>query len=196
MDVQHYWEYFLVIEDDLVRTSRFVEFSTESDIINNNKTYSIEFAKIILASSSEFDVVAKMLCKEILSKDLPKRKQKINHYRDIILSEFPKFPTMKVNLPRFSRDLTPWADWGTVNKPDWWTSYNDIKHNRDKHYSKANLETALNSVAGLLCGLLYLFRKTEGKDIRLKPGTQLFMSTNNTMLFDGIFYWCFSFPDD
>lgn len=193
MDVQHYWEYFLAIEDDLMRTSRFVEFAPVSPEINNDKTYSIEFAQIILASASEFDVIAKMLCKEIS----PQEKVKdIDDYCDVITGHYEKFTTMEVPLPRYKRSLIPWADWKRDQSPNWWRSYNGVKHSRDKHYSKANLETALNSVAGLLCGLLYLFRKTEGKDIRLKPGTQLFMSTNNTMLCNGTFCWCFSFPDD
>lgn len=187
MDIQHHWEYFLAIEDDLVRTSRFVEFSE-----NNYKTYSIEFAKIVLASASEFDVIAKMLCKEISPEN---KVTNIDDYCDVITSYFGKFTTMEVKLPRYRMSLTPWAGWNREQSPDWWRSYNGVKHNRDKRYSEANLKTALNSVAGLLCGLLHLFRKTHGK-IHLVPGTQLFESRNNTVFVDGSTRWVFSLPDD
>ena len=40
-----HWNYFLVIEEDLGRLSRYVEFN-----LANNKTYSIEMARILMAS--------------------------------------------------------------------------------------------------------------------------------------------------
>ena len=57
-----YWEYFLAIEDDLLQTSRYVEF-TES----NFHVHSIEFARLLLISGSEVDVIAKELCKLLSS---------------------------------------------------------------------------------------------------------------------------------
>ena len=59
MSLPH-WEYFLSLESDLEDCSKYVEFTS-----TNYKTYSIEFAKIILLASAEFDTVAKELCKII-----------------------------------------------------------------------------------------------------------------------------------
>ncbi|MCP9290726.1 hypothetical protein [Gracilimonas sediminicola] len=184
---QHYWEYFLAIEDDLVKTSRFVDFSTD-----NYPTYSIEFAKIILSSASEFDVIAKLICNKISPN---KKAGNINDYREIIINEYPKFPTMEINLTRYGIKLKPWASWENDSNPSWWTSYNNVKHERNKFYHEATLGNALQSSAGLLCGLLYLFRNTFGQ-IRLEPGTQLFESRNSTILASGLICWDFKLPDD
>lgn len=51
------WCYFRIIESDLQNTSRFVEVCE-----NNLKTYSSEFAKIIMITCSEIDSLCKMLC--------------------------------------------------------------------------------------------------------------------------------------
>ena len=187
MNTQHYWEYFLALEDDLQQTTRFVEFAT-----SNFKTYSIEFARIILAASSEIDVLAKMLCGEISPATAA---DNITDYRTIILKAYPKLPVMEVKLPRYGISTTPWKNWATGTNPNWWKSYNNVKHQRDQHYHEATLENALDSVAGLLCILLYLFRKTSGK-IELIPGTQLLDSTNNTVFMDGSIRWTFKLPDD
>jgi len=58
-----HWNYFLALESDLERVSRYIEFDKA-----NFKTYSIELAHLLLAASSEVDVVAKTLCQRIDSK--------------------------------------------------------------------------------------------------------------------------------
>lgn len=52
-----HWNYFLAIEQDFEKISRYVEF-TES----NNETFSIEFSRIIMAASQEVDVIMKSIC--------------------------------------------------------------------------------------------------------------------------------------
>ena len=52
-----HWNYFIALEQDLIKVSRFIEFSQE-----NFNTYSIELAHLLLATSSEIDVVLKALC--------------------------------------------------------------------------------------------------------------------------------------
>ncbi len=42
----HYWQYFLAIEASLNKTIQYVELTS-----NNYKTYSIEFARILLSST-------------------------------------------------------------------------------------------------------------------------------------------------
>jgi len=59
MSLPH-WEYFLSIETDLTQGMRYVEFAPE-----NYATFSVEFARIIVAASAEFDAVAKALCNAI-----------------------------------------------------------------------------------------------------------------------------------
>ncbi len=164
----YYWEYFLSIEDDLYKTSRFVEFVPE-----NYNTFSIEFSRIILSSCSEIDVIAKEIC-SIISEE--KKASNVSDYREIILSRFPKFHSVQLNIPRFKIILNPWSDWEKSENPSWWKSYNRIKHQRSSHYNEATLSTALNSVAGLLSCLLYYFWLKEGDRVTIEPSPQLFQS--------------------
>jgi len=55
-----HWNYFLALESDLDRVSRYVEFTTY-----NYTTYSLEMAHLLLAAGSEIDVVLKSLCKKV-----------------------------------------------------------------------------------------------------------------------------------
>lgn len=55
-----HWNYFLAVEEDLHRLSRFIEFSQD-----NFETYSIELSRILFAASAEVDVVAKQLCEQV-----------------------------------------------------------------------------------------------------------------------------------
>ena len=160
-----HWEYFLAIESDLNRATRFVEFSPD-----NFGVYSIEFTHILLSSSSEVDVVAKALCNEV---NPSSTHENINDYRKTIVSKFPRFSQTKVSVPRYGLALQPWEIWkNDEGNPGWWRSYNEVKHGRNIHYKKANLENALNAVAGLFCLVLFLYRKVNSSN-RLVPVPQL-----------------------
>jgi len=148
-----HWEYFLAIEADLNRTTRFVEFAPE-----NFGVYSIELTHILLSSSSEVDVVAKALCNEV---NPSTAHENIDAYRKTLVAKFPRFPQMEVNVPRHGLTVCPWEAWGHDTNPDWWRSYNKVKHERNVHYKKANLENTLNAVAGLFCLVLFLYRKVN-----------------------------------
>jgi hypothetical protein len=78
-----HWQYFIAIESDLERTGRYVEIAPA-----NFKTYSIEFARILLSASSEVDVVSKLVFEGI---DRNKSYETIDHYRGSIISRYPRF---------------------------------------------------------------------------------------------------------
>ena len=52
-----HWDYYLALESDIGRLARYIEFDE-----SNFDTHSIELAHLLLASSSEVDVVMKELC--------------------------------------------------------------------------------------------------------------------------------------
>lgn len=136
-----HWNYFLAIEQDLAKISRYIEFTDE-----NFDSFSIELAHLLLASSSEVDVVLKLLCK---GHDDGQRCLNINDYKTCVCQNFPSLINEKCFIPRFGLTLTPWSNWSGENNPDWWKSYNNVKHQRDTHFHEANLKNALNSVAAL-----------------------------------------------
>lgn len=160
-----YWQYFLALETDLDATTRYVEPARR-----NFATYSIEFARILLSAGAEVDVVAQVLCRRV---DASFTASSIQHYRAHILSAFPRFPMMRVVVPRFALLLEPWRDWEKGETPSWWRSHNKVKHERDAHFQDANLENAFTAVAGLFCLVLYLYQRALYSN-ELKPWARLF----------------------
>ena len=144
-----HWQYLQTLDTDLDTTSRYVDFSQD-----NYKTYSIEFVRLLLATCSEIDVVAKILCKKISDTS---QADNINEYRSTITAEYPKLCTLEIEIPKNRIVLKPWSEWGEEDKnPSWWRSYNKVKHNRDSAYKEANLLNTLNALAGLYVLLFYL----------------------------------------
>ncbi|MDL5366087.1 hypothetical protein QSH18_10765 [Xanthomonas sp. NCPPB 2654] len=160
IEVDTHWNYFLAIEEDFLRISRYVHFNTA-----NNKAYSIEFARIILAAGSEVDVVAKALTNQITGKDT----ENIAEHRKAILPAYPEIPEHTVSMDRSGMTVTPWENWGAGKSPDWWSSYNTVKHNRGRHFQEANLENTFRSVAGLFILLIYHLRQMEAKEVHPPP---------------------------
>lgn len=158
-----YWQYFLAIEADFAATARYVEICED-----NFKTYSVEYAKHLLASASEIDVLCKILCKKL---DPNASRGSISEYRACIATE-TSLHTEKVLVRRYNIELKPWEAWSRGSNPNWWSSYNKVKHQRDQHYSEANLENSLNSVAALFALVLYV-HKAEQSDAQLEPLPQL-----------------------
>lgn len=158
-----HWSYFLALEEDTRRLSRFVEFT-----LNNFTTFSLEMAHLLLASSSEVDVVLKMLCKAF-----DPNAQNEADYRSLIPKQIPNFTKIKVEIKRYDIILEPWQSWNINQTPTWWTAYNKVKHERDLHYEKANLENVLHTMAGLLISNLYLYKDLAIKG-NLCPWPELF----------------------
>jgi hypothetical protein len=151
-----HWEYFLSIESDLARCTRFVEFVPE-----NYDSYSVEFARIIMASASEFDTLAKSFCKLI---EPTKKPKSINKYQPIIILKYPRFVEYEIEIPRYKLKFKPWENWSSTDAPDWWTNgYNKIKHNRTSYFKNANLKNALLSTTGLMVGILYFYKEKYGE---------------------------------
>ena len=160
VEVDTHWNYFLSLEEDFLRVSRYVHFN-----ISNNKTHSIEFARIILSVGSEVDVVAKGISKEITGKAT----ENIKEHMSTLMSKFPDIPKHKVFMDRFGMDVVPWENWENNKSPDWWHSYNNVKHNRGKHFQEANLENTFRAIAGLFILLVYYLRGMGADIVRPSP---------------------------
>ena len=148
-----HWNYFLALESDLEQVSRYIEFDRK-----NFQTYSIELAHLLLAASSEVDVIAKGICGYLESTSPAGN---IDHYREIINRHLPGFRKEFVYVPRFNIKLKPWINWNKRKKkenPLWWHSYNKVKHERNEYFAEANLKNVLNSVGGLLITVFYFYK--------------------------------------
>lgn len=106
-----HWNYFLALEEDLEKTSRYVEFSQ-----NNFNVYSIEFAHLLFAAASEVDVLAKLLCKTLA----PANKRKnIDDYKATLVPKLRDLTTTTVSISRYGIQLTPWDSWKSKSHPVW-----------------------------------------------------------------------------
>jgi len=159
------WNYFLALESDLQKITRYVEF-----VEDNFSTYSLEMAHLILAACSEIDVV----CKEICKLENPNASAaNIVQYKNIITMKFPSIGSMKSFIPRYGLEFCPWDNWLGNESPHWWKSYNNIKHDRNVNFSQSNLKNTLNSMSALFILNLILYRQ---KNIEtLSPSPVLFV---------------------
>jgi hypothetical protein len=149
--IMEHWRYFQALERDFERTIQYVE-----PCAANYGTYSVEYAKILLGTCSEIDVVAKVLIGVINPGANPAN---IHDYRNEILSRYPRFHTSEVVISRYSLRIVPWSEWGLAQplSPTWWRNYNNVKHQRHNYYSQANLENCLSALSGLFSMILYLY---------------------------------------
>ncbi len=144
-----HWQYYLSLVEDVDRASRYVELAKA-----NYETYSTEFTRLLLATGSEIDVVAKLLCKSIDSSSKP---ENIVECGQILLSSHPGLTSVEVTIPRCGLNFVPWRDWTNDERPCWWSSYNRVKHERNTYFSEADLGNVLRAVAGLCVLVCYLY---------------------------------------
>jgi hypothetical protein len=154
-----HWNYFIALEDDLGQVSRYVEFCGA-----NLGVFSIELAHLLLAAASEVDVMAKCVCAIV---DPQAKPGKINQYQAVLTAASQRgqildMATVKVLVPRYGMDFIPWENWARGKSPDWWKSYNNVKHVRDQHFNEATLQHALNAVGALLI-LNYVYYRLQFK---------------------------------
>ncbi len=160
-----HWNYFLALESDVERLSRFVEFTP-----NNFQTYSIEIAHLFLAASSEVDVIARQICSRV---DASAKARNILQYRNIIKTAIPELESSIVTIPRYGLELRPWINWCSDTTPNWWNDHNKVKHQRNEYFPSANLKNVLNAMAGLFMLTLHHYREIiEGR--RIEPPPNLF----------------------
>ena len=165
--IRSYWNYYVELEEQLISTKRFVDFDK-----SNNKTFSVEYLKLLQATCSEIDVVAKIMAewfdpdfKAIDNKNMQK-------WGFVIQNHIPNIGTFAV---RFNNDyeLIPWRNWkyekyqdaenhtryrllSGCETPCWWTAYNKVKHERTSayrngqtNYVRANLGNLISAMAAL-----------------------------------------------
>ena len=155
-DKNIYWNYFITVEDDLYKLSRFIEFD-----IRNEEVFSIELVRLLISSSSEFEVVAKELCS---IKDPSIRINNINDIRKNLLIFYPDIYYLEIIVPRFGLNYKPLINWKINKNCEWWNSYNSVKHQRNNKYENANLKNVINAVGALYIVNLYYYNSLQEKN--------------------------------
>ena len=140
-----HWNYFLALEEDFKNTLRYIELDKQ-----NFKTYSIEYTKIILSSCSEIEIILKEISEHVFG--TKNGKDIIGYYKTIITKGHSKKYLIDIVGVFQNPDLKlkPWHRWTSKIRPKWWSNYQNVKHNRHKYYTEANLKNCLYSLSALL----------------------------------------------
>lgn len=177
-----YLSYYLLLESDFKDTFNYV--SVEK---NNYITYSNIYLKLLLAIGSEIDIIKKFVAKLFV----PNFDEKKDNVNEIILKCFPEIKEIEIKA-RFNESLI--KPWHYEKEPEWWTAYNEIKHNRledaskfdssKKYYQYANLENVILSLSALFSLEFIAYRK-----LALDSNEKLFLPTVNTLFSITNLYW-------
>lgn len=195
--VKSYWNYYIELEQQVLETRRYVDFSKK-----NNRTFSIEFLKLLHAICSEIDVTAKVIAGYIN----PSFKGATINCWGYELQQ--QFSNIQDCIVEFNQDyeIQPWKNWryvieerekngrkdfkikleGKAKNPQWWISYNKSKHERtsmynnyDTNFERANLKHVTESLAAL-----YIIEKLFSSYIFNKE--QAVIETERSKLFSDI----------
>lgn len=169
MRFEIYWSYYISVERMLKNTGQYVAPSME-----NHKTYSDEFAKIVLLSCSEIDSILKVLCKlnNIIHDE---KKYNMNVYAEAIskismVRELAYAPELYTSINEKTLVVIPFKELDN-RKPNaglkWWADYQRIKHNRIENAECGNLYNAVSAVAAhyiLIRTLIEFLGNDGGRD--------------------------------
>lgn len=153
-----FWNYYIMIEDNVVNLSRYIDFRD-----SNLKTCSNEIISQLLNIGSEIDVLCKEIC---ILKATDKKEMKT--YSDWFIKNINNIDTLKISVRNTSLGIQPFKQWKKEDPEvlPWWKAYNDIKHNRVKNFEEGNLENLINALGALYFLEMFYIKKiaNESKD--------------------------------
>jgi len=68
------------------------------------------------------------------------------------------------NCSDFLEWTQPWINWTGMQNPNWWRSYNNVKHQRNNHFHEANLKNTIHAVGALLLTVIYYYKFAFSKE--------------------------------
>lgn len=181
MFLQTYWRHYLLLENDFIETTYFIELAPD-----NFTTYSAKFLKLLLAVGSEIDVALRAYCRQLGARgkldSIVAYRTAIKTYEQNGEESLHVQTILSVNEIR----LKPWDAWYSAKEqsPDWWNNYNTVKHERTSvgknaqaNYKLANLENVFNALGALYQILLNLYKHLVASSDRVRiplRGSKLF----------------------
>jgi len=164
-----HWNYFLALEQDVLKVSRYIELTED-----NFGTYSTENARILMTATQEVDVLAKQICQHFGDDS-----DSEGGYREFIPKKFPEISSLTVALPRFGLECQPYVNWASKKTPDWWTANNKVKHERHREFARASVSNVLNAICALFLMNLY-YHDSISKLDEIFPGPVLLAAVQLT----------------
>lgn len=200
-----YWNYFLELEDQFLATKRYVAFDAA-----NYKSYSLEYLKLLEAVCSEIDVVGKEIAHQINpgfkisdhSSNIQKWWFTIQNWYAENAMEPVKILDELEFCPWEGYKIEEYPDKNGVRRlrlaensktPDWWTSYNKVKHNRtlddpdtqQQYFHRANLGNLCNAFSALyLLEKKYMISVGRAEEYNRCQKSKLFEQEKPTFYYD------------
>lgn len=155
--LQHYWQYYLVLEEKFRNTLNYVELDQR-----NSSSFSNEYALLLQSIGAELDNFFKVYCGYLSSE-----RRTINDYCTFVLSDYPDIVNQKVLIPERDIELQPYRGWNASQPSQsliFWDSFCKIKHGRYANIEEANQKNVLNMLAALyLLEMKYLSKIAQDK---------------------------------
>lgn len=67
----------------------------------------------------------------------------------VVFDPFYQLSSKKIYELRTFEPITPFSNWSSNKKLDWWEAYNHVKHDRFKNQKEATFQSTLNALGGL-----------------------------------------------
>ena len=152
-----HFEYYLGIESDCIKASRFVEFTN-----NHRDVHSHYFSQILTTASAEFESVSKAAAVSSRQNEphsIANIHQVYGRIRKCMRS--CELRTRKGDLV-----LRPFSSWQQDDSPRCWKAYNKIKHSRHLNATEGSMVNALLSLGALYFANLVLMSTEQWPGIR------------------------------
>lgn len=158
--IDSFWNYYLNLENRFINTTQYVEVDK-----NNYQTFSIEYIGLLQSICAEIDTIMKEIC-GFNQEDFKKISM---YYEKIMKDPFFKNIMDEETIYIYKKiNIKPFDKWDEENSPQWWKSYNDVKHERVAKYKNGNLKNVLYALSAL-----YILESYKIKDIANKTNESL-----------------------
>lgn len=158
--IDSFWNYYLNLENRFINTTQYVEVDKD-----NYQTFSIEYIGLLQSICAEIDTIMKEIC-GFNQEDFKKISM---YYEKIMKDPFFKNIMDEETIYIYKKiNIKPFDKWDEKNSPQWWESYNDVKHERVAKYKNGNLENVLYALSAL-----YILERYKIKDIANKTNESL-----------------------
>ena len=136
------WEAFKIFESELIVISRHISICK-----SNYYTKSAELSSLILRICSEIEIIRKRMTGT----------KKNNDACSALVLLYPDVASTKARLPLWSFEFLPWRQLPS-GTPEWWSAYNQIKHDEIGSDLFGNLKYFLQARAALYLLLIFYDR--------------------------------------
>ena len=157
-NTNQFWSHYLSLENSLEEISEYISIHKEND-----ESYSFKNMQLYFAVCTDIDSILKHIRANL---DLQLIKQpNMGHHKEMLSKYFPIIISSEVflDISNEKRVFQPFKSLSREGKAfEWWSAYNDIKHQRPENFYRANIRNLLNALAALhILNLVYAISSKE-----------------------------------